>query len=246
LGNFSIADAKIVLQTLTKRSQLDLSEDLVNALIEDLAGEVREVRPIELQIVGTQLEKRQITQLGKYQQLGTQAKLKLVEEFLDEVIADCGKENKKIAKVVLYLLTDENNTRPQKNFAELAANLRIDLVEELELALEMIVKSGLVLEVPGTPKRYQLVHDYLVPFVRHWDNTKLLEINERIKKIEASTQTAEELLKEILKTNDQMQEESKEWLAILKRDIKIVAIFIIINIIMFSIRAVDIIIRGVA
>jgi hypothetical protein len=246
LGNFLIADAKIVLQTLTKRSQLDLSEDLVNALIEDLAGEVREVRPIELQIVGTQLEKRQITQLGKYQQLGTQAKLKLVEEFLDEVIADCGKENKKIAKVVLYLLTDENNTRPQKNFAELAANLRIDLVEELELALEMIVKSGLVLEVPGTPKRYQLVHDYLVPFVRHWDNTKLLEINERIKKIEASTQTAEELLKEILKTNDQMQEESKEWLAILKIDIKIVAIFIIINIIMFSIRAVDIIIRGVA
>jgi hypothetical protein len=90
LGNFSIADAKIVLQTLTKRSQLDLSEDLVNALVEDLAGEVREVRPIELQIVGMQLEKRQITRLSEYQQLGNQAKLKLVEEFLAEVIDDCG------------------------------------------------------------------------------------------------------------------------------------------------------------
>jgi Fic family protein len=108
LGNFSISDAKKLFQTLTERSQLDFSDDLVNALVEDLAGEVGEVRPIELQIVGTQLEKRQITRLSEYQQLGSQAKLKLVKEFLDEVIADCGKENKDIAKVVLYLLTDEN------------------------------------------------------------------------------------------------------------------------------------------
>ena len=179
LGKFSIPDAKVVLQTLTKRSQLDLSEDLVNALVEDLAGEVREVRPIELQIVGTQLEKRQITRLGEYQQLGSQAKVKLVEEFLAEVIADCGQENKDIAELVLYLLTDENNTRPQETLAELAADLRIELVE-LELVLEMIVKSGLVLEVPGTPKRYQLVHDYLVPFVRQWKNAKLLEIRKKV------------------------------------------------------------------
>jgi len=139
LGNFSIPDAKIILQTLTERSQLDLSEGLVNVLVEDLAGEVREVRPIELQIVGTQLEKRQITQLGEYQQLGSQAKLKLVEEFLDEVIADCGKENKDIAEVVLYLLTDENNTRPQKTLAELAADLGTK-AEKLKLILEIVVK----------------------------------------------------------------------------------------------------------
>ncbi|MEG5066950.1 hypothetical protein QUB33_25395 [Microcoleus sp. B3-A4] len=245
LGNFSIPDAKIVLQTLTERSQLDFSEGLANALVEDLAGKLGEVRPIELQIVGTQLEKRQITKLGEYQQLGSQAKLKLVKDFLDEVIADCGKENKDIAKVVMYLLTDKKETRPQKTFAELAANLRIELVE-LELVLEMIVKSGLVLEVPGTPKRYQLVHDYLVPFVRQWENAKLLEIREKVKEAETLTQSAEELLEKVQKDCDQIQEESEEWLARLKRAFKIVAIFIIINIIMLSIILVDLIIRGVA
>jgi hypothetical protein len=262
LGNFSISDAKAIIQTLTKASQFYLDDDLVNALVADLAGEVGEVRPIELQIVGMQLEKRQITRLSEYQQLGSQAKVKLVEEFLDEVIADCGKENKNIAQVVMYLLTDEKETRPQKTLAELAADLPIELVE-LELFLEMIVKSGLVLEVPGTPKRYQLVHDYLVPFVRQMENARLLEINERLKKVEASTQTAEGLLEELrinfgqiqekseellprLKRKLKIQEESEELLPILKRDLKILAIFIIINIILFSIRAVDIIIRGVA
>jgi hypothetical protein len=208
LGNFSISETKAMVQTLTKGSQFYLEDDLANALIADLAGEVGEVRPIELQVVGMQLEKRQITRLSEYQQLGSQAKVKLVKEFLDEVIADCGKENKDIAKVVLYLLTDENNTRPQKNFAELAASLRIELVE-LELVLEIIVKSGLVLEVPGTPKRYQLVHDYLVPFVRQWDKAKLPEIMEQSEEIKALKQSAEELRKNC----DQQQEELEKLLA---------------------------------
>jgi len=125
LGNFSILDAKLVVQTLTERSQFYLDDDLANTLVEDLAGQLGEVRPIELQIVGTQLEKRQITRLSDYQQLGERAKLKLVEEFLAEVIADCGKENKDIAELVLYLLTDENNTRPQKTLAELSSQTKL-------------------------------------------------------------------------------------------------------------------------
>ena len=260
LGNFSISDATTVVQTLTKGSQFYLEEDLVNALVADLAGEVGEVRPIELQIVGMQLEKRQITRLSEYQQLGDRAKLKLVKEFLDEVIADCGKENKDIAKVVLYLLTDEKETCPQKKFAELAANLRIELVE-LELVLKMIVKSGLVLEVPGTPKRYQLVHDYLVPFVRQWGNIKLLEIREKLEQVKALNQRAEEILKDYdqeelekllaignrnLKNQEELeknQEKLEELLAIQNKNFKIIAIFFIVSIILFSIRVADIIIK---
>ena len=221
-----------------------MDDALVNALVADLAGEVGEVRPIELQIVGMQLEKRQITRLSEYQQLGSQAKVKLVEEFLDEVIADCGKENKDIAELVLYLLTDENNTRPQKTLAELAANLGIELVE-LELVLEIIVKSGLVLEVPGTPKRYQLVHDYLVPFVRQ-RNANLLVIRGKVKEVKALNQSAKGLLEELQKDYDQIQEESEELLARLKTALKIGAIFIIISIILFTIIVVDTIIKGVA
>ncbi|MEG3959729.1 nSTAND1 domain-containing NTPase [Microcoleus sp. herbarium2] len=254
LGNFSISDAKAIVQTLTKGSQFYLDDDLANALVADLAGEVGEVRPIELQIVGMQLEKRQITRLSEYQQLGSQAKVKLVKEFLDEVIADCGNENKDIAKVVLYLLTDEKETRPQKTFAELAASLRIELVE-LELVLDMIVKSGLVLEVPGTPKRYQLVHDYLVPFVRQWDKAKLPKIREKFEEVKALKQSTKEIRKDInrlleeseellARENrnfkkqeelDKKQEELEELLARENRNFKIMAIFFIVSIILFSI-----------
>jgi hypothetical protein len=219
LGNFSISNAKLVVQTLTERSQFYLDDDLANRLVKDLAGQLGEVRPIELQIVGAQLEKRQITRMSDYQQLGNRAKLKLVEEFLDEVIADCGKENKDIAEVVLYLLTDENATRPQKTLAKLAADLRIELVE-LELVLEMIVKSGLVLEVPGTPKRYQLVHDYLVPFVRQVKNPKLLEIMEKVKEVKAISQTAEELTEDCQQLLAQIEAEGKELLAKAKAEQK--------------------------
>ena len=208
LGNFSIADAKLVVQSLTERSQFYLDDDLANALIEDLAGQLGEVRPIELQIVGTQLEKRQITRLSQYQELGDEAKVKLIEEFLAEVIADCGKENEDIATLVLYLLTDENNTRPQKIFAELAANLGTDL-EKLELVIEIVVKSGLVLEVSATPKRYQLVHDYLVPFIRKYKNVNLSELRKNFKDTQAVIQILEERLetskKELLVIIEKMQ-----------------------------------------
>ncbi|MEG4249560.1 WD40 domain-containing protein [Microcoleus sp. Pol10D4] len=188
LGNFSISEAKAIVQTLTKGSQFYLEDDLANALVADLAGEVGGVRPIELQVVGMQLEKGQITRLTEYQQLGSQAKVKLVEEFLAEVIADCGQDNKEIAELVLYLLTDENNTRPQKTQAELAADLGTES-KTLDLVLEIVVKSGLVLEVPATPiERYQLVHDYLVPFIRKQRGAELLELRQKVKQTEVEKQ----------------------------------------------------------
>ncbi|MEG3946324.1 hypothetical protein QT975_22615, partial [Microcoleus sp. w2-18aC4] len=206
LGNFSISEAKAIVQTLTKGSQFYLDDDLTNALVADLAGEVGEVRPIELQVVGMQLEKRQITRLSEYQQLGSQAKLKLVEEFLAEVIADCGQENKDIAELVLYLLTDENNTRPQKTLAELEADLGNES-KRLELVLEIVVKSGLVLEVPATPiERYQLVHDYLVPFIRKQRGAELLELREKLKQTEAENQ----ILAEARKKAEQLSVESQQ------------------------------------
>ncbi|MDZ7970086.1 MAG: hypothetical protein RM368_34990 [Nostoc sp. DedSLP03] len=54
LGNFSPAEAMAVVQSLTERSQFYLEPALIDQLVQDLAGELGEVRPIELQIVGTQ------------------------------------------------------------------------------------------------------------------------------------------------------------------------------------------------
>ncbi|WP_256091386.1 hypothetical protein [Nostoc sp. KVJ20] len=172
LGNFSPADAMAVVQSLTERSHFYLEPALIDQLVRDLAGELGEVRPIELQIVGTQLQTEKITTLDKYRQFGT--KEKLVERFLEEVIHDCGAENEQVARLVLYLLTDENGTRPLKTRAELAADLVAE-VDKLDLVLEIFVASRLVLLLPESPAdRYQLVHDYLVSFIRQQQGNEIL------------------------------------------------------------------------
>ncbi|NET56576.1 MAG: tetratricopeptide repeat protein, partial [Symploca sp. SIO2E6] len=172
LGNFSPQDAKSVFQTLTERAKFHLEPALVDQLVQDLAGELGEIRPIELQIVGAQLQAKGITQLKEYQKHGT--KTKLVERFLDEVIIDCGRENERVAQSVLYLLTDEKNTRPLKTKEDLAKDLEPES-HKLDLVLEILIKSGVVLQIPGHPTaHYQLVHDYLVPFIRHKKGSDLL------------------------------------------------------------------------
>ncbi|MEH2364838.1 nSTAND1 domain-containing NTPase, partial [Nostoc sp.] len=205
LGNFSPADAKAVVQSLTERSHFYLEPDLIDYLVRDLAGELGEVRPIELQIVGTQLQTEKITTLDKYRQFGT--KEKLVERFLEEVIHDCGAENEQVARLVLYLLTDENGTRPLKTRAELAADLAAE-VDKLDLVLEIFVASRLVLLLPESPAdRYQLVHDYLVSFIRQQQGSGLLA--ELAKVREQQKLTEEELKRE---------QEARQVLADAKRE----------------------------
>ena len=248
LGDFSISEAKDVVQTFTKKSQFYLDDDLTNKLVADLAGTSGEVRPIELQIVGMQLEKKQITRLSEYQQLGDEAKVKLVEEFLAEVITDCGKEHKDTAELVLYLLTDENNTRPQKTLAELTADLGSESVE-LDLVLAIVLRSGLVLEVAATPKRYQLVHDYLVPFVRKRQSAKSLELMEKLKEAKAVMNDLKEAMQKVQSWSEELEEQSKNLLSIGKPNAKLLKKFFVFSIIMliiFSIRSVvDLMIYGV-
>jgi WD40 repeat protein len=172
LGNFSVEDAKSVIQNLTELAQFPLETALIDALVQDLAGELGEVRPIELQVVGAQLQTEKIGKLEQYQKHGP--KEKLVERFLEEVVKDCGSGNEQIAKLVLYLLTDENNTRPLKTRADLELELDVE-ASKLDLVLEIFVKSRLVFQVPALPvDRYQLVHDYLVAFVRQQQSARLI------------------------------------------------------------------------
>ena len=173
LGNLTPADAKLYLQRLTEQTQFPLEQALIDKLVEDLGKELAEIRPIELQVVGAQLERNQITTLEQYQQLGDNPKAELVNQYLEEIVEECGSENKQAAELVLYLLTDENNTRPlktrhdlEKELKALAADVDTEL-KRLDLVLKIFVKSGLVLLLPEIySDRYQLVHDYLVDFIR--------------------------------------------------------------------------------
>ena len=172
LGNFSPAAAEKLIRELTQRAQLGLESDLIDAVVQDLTTELKQVLPIELQVVGAQLQTEKISTLKDYQEKGP--KEKLVERYLEDVIRDCGGENQRAASSVLYLLTDENNTRPLKTKTELGKELAAE-ADKLDLVLEILVKSGLVFRLSALPEdNYQLVHDYLVKFIRQQQGSEIL------------------------------------------------------------------------
>ncbi len=192
LGNFSLEDASSIIKSLTERAHFYLEPALIDALVKDLAIELGGVRPIELQVVGAQLQAENITTLAQYEQSGP--KQRLVERFLEKVIKDCGSENETAAWLVLSLLTDESGNRPFKTRAELAVESAIES-QELDLILEILEKSGLVFLLPEVPaKRYQLVHDYLVEFIRQQKQLSIQnELEELRKKDKLSQDEIEQL-----------------------------------------------------
>ena len=199
LGNFSMEDARSVIHTLTERSQFYLEPELIEELVKDLAGELGEVRPIELQLVGDQLQQEDIRTLTQYQELGNNPQHKLVERFLEEVIKDCGPENEVAARRILYYLTDENDIRPLKTRAELASDLATFAEsDQLDLVLELLVKSGLVFRWTELPAElYQLVHDYLVSFIRQQqESDKKAEFDELRKQNQINRDEIEQIRKD--------------------------------------------------
>ncbi|MCT7955467.1 nSTAND1 domain-containing NTPase [Laspinema palackyanum] len=190
LGNLSQAKARQVIESLTQRAQFYLEPALIEELVEDLADRVGEVRPIELQVVGAQLQAENITTLAQYRQSGP--KEKLVQRFLEEAIADCGPENEYTARLLLYFLTEESGIRPLKKQAELLADLTPELSvypDDLEKILKILEKAGLVFVLPELPEsRYQLVHDYLVKFIREQDRIQagLKGLREKNKELQAT------------------------------------------------------------
>ncbi|MGB6294739.1 MAG: hypothetical protein WBF90_00985 [Rivularia sp. (in: cyanobacteria)] len=246
LGKFTCQDANSIIHSLTERSHYQLSEELIDKLVEDLAGETYQVHPIELQIVGAQLETENITTLGEYQRSGGSEKL--VQNWLEKVIYDCGQENEELSWKLLFELTDEKGTRPLKTKAELVTaifteeeaydsegntqtdNLLIDInqnidsafskvlkqpkkqyevgnnkeieedfmhsynVSTLELILEILVGSGLVLRVlQESGERYQLVHDYLVKPIRVRNDYGIVAELEKIRFEKTKAEVAQKL-----------------------------------------------------
>ncbi len=184
LGNFSKAVAKRIIQTLMVKDQFELQMELIDQLVEELGDNLGEVRPLELQIVGAQLEKEGIDTLEQYEQFG--GKQKLLEKFLQDVIKSCGPENESTAQLVLYLLTEENGTRPLKTQSEIITQFSVES-DKLDLVLKIFVGSGLVwLLRESLRDRYQLIYDCLVPFVRQqYVRLYYAHLPEQLEKIQA-------------------------------------------------------------
>ena len=133
LRDFSREDAYKIIECLTKRAKFNLEPELIHTIVDALADERQNIRPIELQVVGSQLqaEKPPITTLAQFQQhFGQnpkQAKRQLIKKSLEEVIEDCGQENEEATMQILYALTNENLARESRRHAEL-----LEIIKQLK------------------------------------------------------------------------------------------------------------------
>ncbi|MBE9066753.1 hypothetical protein IQ260_08815 [Leptolyngbya cf. ectocarpi LEGE 11479] len=225
IGNFNREDAKAIIENLASGERMYLEPELIEAVVVDLARPLGEVRPIEMQVVGAQLQTEGIKTLEKYHKLGKQPKETLVQRYLDDVVEDCGEENRQLAQLVLYLLTDERGTRPLKTRPDLVRELeglRISTIApntskrvvQLDLVLQILCGSGIVLHLPDQPDdRYQLVHDYLAGVIRVQQAPQLEKIvedlEEKWKKERSQRVHLEGENKDLLFTNKDAQEKSK-------------------------------------
>ena len=215
IGNLTSTDAQSIIEQLTKQAKFHLEPDLTQALVQDLAGKYEKVRPIELQVVGAQLQEDSITTLAEYRERGS--KQALVQRYLDAVVADCGEENRQVAELTLFLLTDEKDSRPLKTQAELAGDLEAlgAAVERLDLVLRILVASGLVFHLSeASGDRYQLAHDYLAELIRSQQEPKIKELiaelereRQERRKLEASIEEARQELEDAIAEKERIEVE---------------------------------------
>ncbi|WP_159789302.1 NACHT and WD repeat domain-containing protein [Sodalinema gerasimenkoae] len=198
LKNLSPQQASQVIANLAPH----ITDDLRSRLVQDLQQESEGIRPIELQVVGYQLESEGIVSLADYHALGEHPKQALVKRYLDVVVESCGPQNKDLADAVLYLLTDERGTRPLRTYLDLLRDLKLfetnygqqPLRSALTLVLDILTESRLVFLIPGQEERYQLVHDYLAEFIHQSRGGGLLaQLEEEQEKRVAAESSLEEL-----------------------------------------------------
>jgi len=206
LHNFTKEKAKELIRDLTSNSQFKLEDNLIEKLVDDLAGNTEQVRPIELQIVGAQLQEEEISSLAEYIKLAegeNSPKHSLIKKYLNDVVKACGEKNKEIADLVLYLLTDEDDKRPLKTLKDFRETIEDNDDIRLILVLDIFVQSKLVVVYKETSeKQYQLLHDYLSRLIREqskareeWYRAKIDKISREAAAAEARAAAAEAKVK---------------------------------------------------
>lgn len=148
VDNFSADSTKLAIHSLIEEGNLPLESPLIEQVVADLTNHCGEIKPLELQLVGLQLQNQGITTLGEYQQQG--AKSGLLKAYIAQVSKDCGQQNESIAQLVLDLLANQ-----PRHKSELVEELGVSS-SQLDLVLSMLVDTGLVLQIPNVPDaRYQ-------------------------------------------------------------------------------------------
>jgi hypothetical protein len=190
LRNLTLEQARITIDRITGNCRYYLEPALSQQFVQDLANSHGEISPLQLQVVGAQLQNENIRTMGQYLQLSSQPQQYLMERALDEAIRDCGRENHAAVINALYLLTDLQGQRPERSFSQLLPATR-DLpptpqryastshynnhYAQLLLLLNILVGSGLVSCTKCEPEnRYQLVHSSLVEKIQAYYTSSLV------------------------------------------------------------------------
>ncbi len=166
LGNLQFSHARNLMEQLTHRTKFILDPELLDRVMMELWDEMDTVGPIALQILGYQLQKLGITTLDNYEKLGESPKRVLIKNFFDDLLKNCGRLNERTARLVLFLLTNENGTRVIKTRDELAVDLAAE-ANKLDLVLDILSEAGIVSVIHSLPfDHYQISHDYLAMVLR--------------------------------------------------------------------------------
>lgn len=207
LRNLSLEQARTTIDRVTGNCRYYLEPALSQQLVQDLANSHGEISPLQLQVVGAQLQNENVRTMGQYLQLSSQPQQYLMERALDEAIRDCGRENHAAVINALYLLTDVQGQRPERSFSQLlpatrdlppapqrysAASHHNNHYAQLLLLLNILVGSGLVYCTKCEPEnRYQLVHSSLVEKIQAYYTSSLVPESRvatpRIKNLQSGT-----------------------------------------------------------
>ncbi|WP_434555489.1 nSTAND1 domain-containing NTPase, partial [Prochlorothrix hollandica] len=185
LGNFSKDQARTVIEMLAERANYGMEAGLVTALVDDLATEAGLVRPVQLQVVGAQLQGEGIRTVAQYEaRIGGKvtsilsSTAPLVDGYIGEVVEDCGEQAAQDgAWGILLGLTNAQGLRPIRRREELEQSVACfgehrgeggARGADLDWVFEVLTRSGLVVQLEqGAADRFQLVHDYLVYPIRN-------------------------------------------------------------------------------
>lgn len=172
LANFTPEVAAQIFAAAAERDGVPFQPELINAVVADLETD-GVIRPAELQIVGTRLKLKNILNLNRYEIAGRARGI--LSSYISEEIKQSPDEQ--LARLVLRLMTaDVVESKAPVDLSLEDIEHRIGGVglptptgtpihsEQVERILKQFVGARILIQTDqGT---YNLVHDYLAPYVR--------------------------------------------------------------------------------
>lgn len=165
--------AEEIIEKSARAASLPLEPSLCHQVAVDLTND-EEVLPSELQIVGSQVQRKCIYTLEAYRRAG--GKDQLVHGFLEDAIQQA--ESREAAELVLRSLISDENTRVTLPLKEVTKRTQRDqgLVAR---TLRLFVDHRLIREIQeDEPWRYEVMHEYLIPMINR-STAKVMDARQR-------------------------------------------------------------------